>query len=219
MNTNSSQETKSKIIYSAIRYFSLYGKQGTTIAQIARGAGVNKSSVFYHFDNKDTLYDIVLRSNLEHMINHLHYELFTRHVKTQDSRKLIEVLTGYWQWHPNTIRLIAIEIHHGATRLPEMIKGNNSENIRDKVYNILNILEHHISFESDDAEQVLQKFISFIGIILVYFLLEPLLTQLLALDTEVRERFLRERVNFIEDIYQRYREFFDDAAVASNLSQ
>lgn len=52
---------RSRLLSSAALEFSRCGFAGASIASIARGAGVVKSTVFHHFDNKEALYLAVIR--------------------------------------------------------------------------------------------------------------------------------------------------------------
>ena len=52
--------TEQKILDAAITIFIRYGFHGTTLQQIAKKAGVNKSAIHYYFRSKEKLYKKVL---------------------------------------------------------------------------------------------------------------------------------------------------------------
>lgn len=54
-------EGRTRLLTAAAAEFAKHGFAGTSIASIARSAGVVKSTVFHHFDSKDALYLAVIR--------------------------------------------------------------------------------------------------------------------------------------------------------------
>jgi len=62
-------KTEDEILCSAYDIFLLFGYHGTTIQQIALGAGVNKSAVHYYFRSKERLYVKVVEKVLDHTFN------------------------------------------------------------------------------------------------------------------------------------------------------
>ncbi len=52
---------RARLLSAAAAEFSRRGFSGASIAAIARGAGVGKSTVFHHFESKDALYLAVIR--------------------------------------------------------------------------------------------------------------------------------------------------------------
>ncbi|MDD2305758.1 MAG: TetR/AcrR family transcriptional regulator [Prolixibacteraceae bacterium] len=60
---------ENKILIAANETFLLLGFHGTTIAEIARTAGVNKTAIHYYFRSKERIYSIVLRKNLTLLLN------------------------------------------------------------------------------------------------------------------------------------------------------
>ncbi|MCH8327501.1 MAG: helix-turn-helix transcriptional regulator, partial [Candidatus Marinimicrobia bacterium] len=55
-------EKREKILESAMDTFAEKGFDGANMRQIARGAGVNKYMLYYHFEDKKTLFEQVLDS-------------------------------------------------------------------------------------------------------------------------------------------------------------
>ncbi len=62
MTLSSENETHSKILNAAKLIFSRHGFNGARIDQIAKEANVNKAMIYYHFKNKEELYDAVVDS-------------------------------------------------------------------------------------------------------------------------------------------------------------
>ncbi len=62
---------ENKILIAANETFLLLGFHGTTIAEIARAAGVNKTAIHYYFRSKEKIYSVVLRKSLTLLLNAL----------------------------------------------------------------------------------------------------------------------------------------------------
>src|SRR5262245_58189999 len=58
-------ETREKIIGTAVRLFSTQGYANTSLSQVAKEAEVSKALIFWHFDNKETLFRTAVQRTLE----------------------------------------------------------------------------------------------------------------------------------------------------------
>lgn len=57
-------DAREKILETATRLFSAQGYGNTSLAQVAREAEVSKALIFWHFENKDTLFRAVVQRTL-----------------------------------------------------------------------------------------------------------------------------------------------------------
>lgn len=53
-------KTRLKVIDAGLKLFSRYGYSGTTLAMIAEAAGMSRGPIYWHFTNKDELFEAVL---------------------------------------------------------------------------------------------------------------------------------------------------------------
>lgn len=58
-------DTREKILETAIRLFSTQGYVTTSLSQVAKEAQVSKALIFWHFENKETLFRTVIQRALE----------------------------------------------------------------------------------------------------------------------------------------------------------
>lgn len=68
-------KTKDKIISSALKYFLVDGYENSTIRTIASEAGIKKSSLYYHFKNKEELFITCIEYLLESSEHHIKISL------------------------------------------------------------------------------------------------------------------------------------------------
>lgn len=64
---SASEETRSKILNAAEQVFSDKGFNSTGTREIARLAGMDKYAIYYHFQNKETLYRAVIERSFSQM--------------------------------------------------------------------------------------------------------------------------------------------------------
>jgi TetR/AcrR family transcriptional regulator len=58
-------DAREKIIATAVRLFSSQGYGNTSLSQVAKEAEVSKALIFWHFDNKETLFRTAVQRTLE----------------------------------------------------------------------------------------------------------------------------------------------------------
>ena len=57
--------TQDNILATATRLFASQGYENTSLSQVAKEANVSKALIFWHFDNKETLFRAALRRTIE----------------------------------------------------------------------------------------------------------------------------------------------------------
>jgi TetR/AcrR family transcriptional regulator len=115
--------TEEKIIKAATREFSIHGYAGARIDRIAKNAKVNKAMIYYHYKNKEKLYEAILSVPAENIFN------FVREMvpgEITDIEQMFSFLSGYIEYinnkvDPQLIRIIAGEISNGGKYFRKII--------------------------------------------------------------------------------------------------
>ncbi|MDG2308153.1 MAG: TetR/AcrR family transcriptional regulator [Candidatus Binatia bacterium] len=58
-------DARSKILETASRLFATHGYDSTSLSLVAKDASVSKALIFWHFENKESLYEAVLERTIE----------------------------------------------------------------------------------------------------------------------------------------------------------
>lgn len=58
-------DARTKILETATRLFATHGYDSTSLSLVAKDASVSKALIFWHFENKETLYEAVLARTIE----------------------------------------------------------------------------------------------------------------------------------------------------------
>lgn len=118
-----STDTEEKILEAALQVFSMKGKDGARMHEIANRAGINKALLHYYFRSKDRLYDRVF----EYVVAKLVRSFGTRLRDAQDLDELIHVfVNNYIDFAQNNlavVRLMVGEHLAGGHRATDRIKA------------------------------------------------------------------------------------------------
>ena len=130
-------ERKSAILKAALEQFSIHGMSGTTMERIAEAADLSKTNLFYYFQSKEEIYDLILRDLLDLWLQPL------RDISVQGD--VFEMLGNYVEQklmfsrdHPEASRLFCLEMVRGAPMLGPLLAGEVRPLVAEKV-----ALVHH----------------------------------------------------------------------------
>lgn len=110
------------ILDAALEVFSVYGYRGTTVDQIAAGAGMSKPNLLYYFRRKEDIYVAVLEHTLANWLEPLRAIDAAGDPLEQISR-YISAKLRLSREKPEASRLFANEILHGAPMIGKFLKG------------------------------------------------------------------------------------------------
>jgi AcrR family transcriptional regulator len=106
--------TKARILDAAEAVFAARGFSGASTREIAARAGVNISSLHYHWESKETLYVAVFRNIYEQIVDRLRNTLAPRLAKERSGSAIIDVamheLFDYFAEDPNVPKLLVRRI-------------------------------------------------------------------------------------------------------------
>jgi AcrR family transcriptional regulator len=131
-------ETREKILKVAIRIFSRYGFQKTTMDEIARTAHKAKGSVYYYFNSKEDLFRAVVQQE----INEIKSGLTRVIIKQQETTALIKEYL-----------LQRMVLMKSALNYHETVRADFSE----KYEFLEDIREEFFRFETDLLKAILDK--------------------------------------------------------------
>ncbi len=117
----SSGSTRERILDEAEVLFADHGFAGTSMREIAAGAGLTPASLYNHFSNKDALYRAVLQRGVQPLIERLG-ELATSEDLTETAAHIIEGVMKHLAEHSHLPRLIALEAATGGEHLSELAR-------------------------------------------------------------------------------------------------
>ena len=78
----SKENSRSRILESALKIFSAKGFEGASVSDIVQSAGVTKPTLYYFFTNKEGLYKAVWQENFDYFLNEL--KIATKYNPKQD---------------------------------------------------------------------------------------------------------------------------------------
>jgi len=85
---------KEKLLQVAARHFSRHGYSGVSLDAIAKEVGITKAAIYYHFKDKNDLYEAVLLFRLEGLVEYIR----SHHQQGTPSQKLIAYIEGFGEF-------------------------------------------------------------------------------------------------------------------------
>ncbi len=121
MPSAKSDKTVARIMNAATQHFARYGYEGARMDSIAREAGVNKATIYYHLGGKHKLYTTVLHAVLSDYV-----EMMTGQVRAtpahEDKIKVIfRALRKLVSDFPHIHSIIMHEVASGGRNFPDVL--------------------------------------------------------------------------------------------------
>jgi TetR/AcrR family transcriptional regulator len=115
------QDTKEKLLHSAIHLFGKYGFDKISIRQIAERAGTNSALISYYFGSKQKLYELVIEKQVSAL-----EQFLTPQIQELDPREVLRLyavtLQKIHQENPMLIRFLCRELIAPSNVLDTFIK-------------------------------------------------------------------------------------------------
>src|ERR1700732_4724825 len=111
------QDSRDEILKAAIRLFAIRGFHETSMAEVARAAGVSKALIFWHFKTKEELFMAVLNRLLEPYFIDFAEEAGALDERAQ-LRKLVESYLLFVRDNAASVRFFLGQMLHGE-KVPE----------------------------------------------------------------------------------------------------
>jgi AcrR family transcriptional regulator len=114
-------QTVERILEAATKEFSGAGFAGARVDEIAKIAGVNKATIYYHIGDKQALYAQVIHHLFGNAV-----ERFNRNISEAQSpedklRSFIQTIAGLIDQHPELAAIMLREQASGGQHFPEMV--------------------------------------------------------------------------------------------------
>jgi AcrR family transcriptional regulator len=112
-------ETIRQIIKAASKIFSEVGFEGARMDQIAKQAGVNKATIYYHIGDKKALYAEVLHNIIDDALERSLSQLQGTQSPEEKLKTYINSVTRTMDQHPYLAPIMMRELISGGQHLPE----------------------------------------------------------------------------------------------------
>ncbi len=116
-----SRETIDRITRAAIEMFSEKGFDGARIDAIARLAGVNKATIYYHIGDKEALYRLVLRIVITDTVAQIESALASLATPQEKLRAYVRIFARSAANNPGMAPIMMRELASGSKKLPAEI--------------------------------------------------------------------------------------------------
>jgi len=109
---------KAQLLQVAAKHFSKHGYEGVSLDAIAKEASITKAAIYYHFKDKDALYEAVLLLRLENLVAHIKASL-TATEPEEKLRQYIESFGAFLEDYPCFAAILAHEFADEGAHMSE----------------------------------------------------------------------------------------------------
>jgi AcrR family transcriptional regulator len=195
-----SNDVESKILESATNVFIQKGFSGTSMQEIADGAGISRTSLHYYYRNKDKLFDAVFGQIFDSFVSKM---IMTINADIPISVKMEKFVNEYLDFmldNPNYTSFLVHDLNATPERMVKLIISKDFD---------IEKLKRQITSEMEscrkDEFDVSQFWASLIGICIMPFVFKPMLTKFFMDDSEAAFReFINCRKQHILDFLMKY---------------
>lgn len=114
-------QTIARILKAATREFSEAGFAGARVDEIARSAGVNKATIYYHIGSKQALYSEVVQHLSGNTVEQLNRNLMTARSPEDKMKQFIQTVADLVDLHPEFAAILLREQASGGKNFPEIL--------------------------------------------------------------------------------------------------
>jgi AcrR family transcriptional regulator len=113
--------TIDRILKAATKEFSEAGFAGARVDEIAKNAGVNKATIYYHIGDKQALYGQVVHHLFGNAVEQFKHNLMGTQSPEDRLKRFIQTVAGIVDQHPELAAIMLREQASGAKHFPEMV--------------------------------------------------------------------------------------------------
>ena len=193
--------TRERIKAAAWEVFVEKGRDGARMQEIADRAGANKAMIFYYFTSKDNLFEELIRDIFNEIIGSVRSAFLQSYDDPADLiRAMVEAYIDFLNEHPHLPRVMTREIQSGNPATQQLIRDLFHQESFDVPMEISMIFKKLIKTGKLRQVDPQQTIISFLGLVLFYFIAKPLLAHLWDMNKDNEEEFIRRRKEAIIDL-------------------
>ncbi len=196
-SSSGESDTRAKILDAALAEFAEHGFAGARVDRIAAQAGINKAMIYYHFTSKDRLYE----SAIEEYVSGFISELGGKVSSGVDIDSVLGSMADTYR------QVLGSDPYARQILLRELAAPRGK--ILDKIASVIRdsgvpatlaaILREGGEEEKFRRIDVRQALASFVLMNIGYFLLAPIINEVLALEDT--ESFVNERKDAVVDLF------------------
>jgi AcrR family transcriptional regulator len=123
------EDTRTKILESAIQLFSKSNYHGVSMLEIAEGAGISKGTLYWHFDSKEDLFREITINGMNYFNNQFKKIVQTDQNSNEKIHHLIKFVLNTLVEHLNMIDVFRNNIELISTEFKNTIEKKHERNI------------------------------------------------------------------------------------------
>lgn len=188
-----------KILDFASELFAEHGYAGTIMDDVAELAGVNKATIYYHFQDKEHLYEEVLVRHLEALVTEVIKSVSQEDDVLEKLKAYIVTFAKEKSSRKNLTSILMREVAGGGDKMP-----NRAKALMHKILMLVkSILDQGIEEDLFRPTDILTLHMMVIGSLSFYITSEPMRKMMVSSDAMIHEAFKNSNSEKVAlDIYE-----------------
>lgn len=174
-----------KILDCAASLFAKHGYAGTIMDELASKAGVNKATIYYHFKDKEHLYEEVLVGSLKAMMAKVIAAVEAEKTAIQKLKAYILTFAHEKYERKMLTSIMMREVAGGGTQMPDLAKAQ----MQGILLQLKSILDQGVQEGAFIATDILTLHMMVIGSISFYVSSEPMRKMMVSSDASLNNAF------------------------------
>jgi AcrR family transcriptional regulator len=164
------QDTRRAVLHAALREFAEFGLAGARVDAIAEAAGVNKQALYYHFGNKEELFQAALASVYDQFLSDEGAWIDPAKPAIAAMRELIGAIFDHLQATGDGTAVIADENRHRGSHITADLKRRMQSGVAPMIAAIGDVLKRGQSQGVfSESVGVTQLYMTIIALCMFYF--------------------------------------------------
>jgi len=188
-----------KILDIASQLFAEHGYAGTIMDDVAERAGVNKATIYYHFQDKGHLYEEVLVRHLEAVVRQVTNAVNEKEDVVEKLKAYILTFAKEKDSRKNLTSIMMREIAGGGDKMPNRAKAL----MHQVLMLVKSILDQGVNEDLFVPTDILTLHMMVIGSLSFYITSEPMRKMMVSSDANIQDAFKNSNSEKVAlDIYE-----------------
>ncbi|MBL7004259.1 MAG: TetR/AcrR family transcriptional regulator [Gammaproteobacteria bacterium] len=170
MSEKKLSKTALNILQVSTQMFADHGYEGTIMDNLAEQAGVNKASIYYHFKDKEHLYEVCLTQQFQVLVDHVIADVEAVNDTTQKLTQLILSFAKKADEMPEVPSILMRELASGGVNMPVPAR----EQLQRILFKLKEILDRGVNEGVFNAIDPFSTHIMIIGSICFFVTSKPM---------------------------------------------
>jgi len=201
-------EVQQRILDAALKEFSVYGLSGARIDNIAKSANINKAMIFYYFNSKENLYQLVVKRVFDQVFPSISDIIQSNPTPEQWIERAVNFYIQIFSKNTDFVRMIGMELIQNPANITSAVTKVFKERGENQVGppQVIKMIEKWAAEDKITEKDPFHFMLNIISLSILSILGKPFIENMFRLDphwTPPGDDFYEKRYNSIVNLLKR----------------